>query len=365
MNGRQVFSATVIVLATLAAAYLLLKVGQVIIVLFIAIVFASTIRPFVDGLARRRVPRGLAILLVYLVIFAALTGLLIVSVPPLVGLIIELFSGDVLMERMRVLASQLAYFGWSEFRVVLPVVELPQALANLMGQAGDTAQEMAWPVAQSVIVALTQFILIFVIGVYWLTAREPTLNLLLRISPLKQRSLVEQVWTDVELSLGSYLRGQTVLMAVISLASLAGLLLLGVPYAPALAVIAGLTEFIPVVGPFLGAAPAVLVGLTVSGETALLVAGWYLLMQQLENHILVPQVMKRTVGLNPLIVIVALVVGGILNGVIGALLAVPVAGALQVIARHLLIDPAIQSHAPRTEGGIVILGGGEEEISPD
>lgn len=361
MNGRRVFSSTVIVLATVAAAYLLLQVGQVILALFVAIVFASTIRPYVDALSSRRVPRGVAILLIYLLVLAGLVGLLVVSVPPLAGLTIELFQGDLLISRVETFARQLAFFGWSEFQVVLPVLELPQQLQQLLGQAGDTAERMVWPVAQNTILVLGQIVLIFVMGAYWLMAREPMLNLLLRMSPLRHRGQVEQVWTDVEVTLGAWLRGQVLLMIIIGLASLAGLLLLGVPYAPALAVIAGLTEAIPVVGPILGGIPAVLVALTVSGETALLVAGWYIIVQQLEGHVLVPRVMQRTVGLNPLLVIVALVVGGLLNGVLGALLAVPVAGALQVIARHLLIDPAIQGNELRTEAGIVVLSDGEEE----
>jgi predicted PurR-regulated permease PerM len=355
MTGRQVFNATVIVLVTLALAYLLLQVGQVIIVLFIAIVFASTIRPIVDWLSRHRVPRGLAILLVYLAIFAGVGGLLVVAIPPLVNLGIELLSGTMLIDRIQTLAQRLAIFGWNQFHIVLPVFELPRALSDLMGQAGDTAQKLAWPVAQNAVLVLSQVVLVIVMGVYWLTAREPMLNLLLRMSPLRHRATVEQIWTDVEMTLGSYARGQIILMGVIGIADLIGLLILRVPYAPALAVIAGLTEAIPVVGPFLGAAPAILVGFTVSGETALLVAAWYIVIQQLEGHILVPKIMERSVGLNPLVVIIALVVGGILHGVLGALLAVPVAGALQVIVRHLLIEPTIQSHELRTESGILIL----------
>ncbi len=360
MNGRRVFSSTVIVLATVAVAYLLLQVGQVVLALFIAIIFASTVRPFVDALARYRVPRGAAILLVYLLILGGLAGLLIVAVPPLAGLTIELLEGDLLVSRVETLARQLAVFGWSEFRVVLPVLELPRQLQQLMGEAGDTAERMAWPVAQNIVLVLGQIVLIFVMGAYWLTAREPMLNLLLRMSPLRHRGQVEKVWTDVEVTLGAWLRGQVLLMIIIGAASLAGLVLLGVPYAPALAVIAGLTEAIPVVGPILGGIPAVLVGLTVSGETALLVAAWYIVVQQLEGHVLVPRVMQRTVGLNPLLVIIALVVGGLLNGVVGALLAVPVAGALQVIVRHMLIEPAIQGNELRTEAGIVVLTDGEE-----
>lgn len=359
MTGRQVFTGTLIVLATLAVAYLLLRVGEVVIVLFIAIVFASTIRPLVDWLSAHRVPRGIAILLVYVVVLGAFAGLLIVSIPPLVGLSVELISGNLLVTRLQTLVQQLSYFGWSEFRIIVPSIQVPEVLSNLMGAASDTAQQMAWPVARDMAVTLGQVVLVFVIAVYWLTARKPTLDLLLRMSPMRHRAHVEQIWTDVELTLGSYLRGQTILMVVIGLAALVGLIIFRVPYAPALAVIAGLTEFIPMVGPFIGGAAAVLVAFTVSGQTALLVAAWYIAIQQLENHVLVPRIMGRSVGLNPLVVILALVIGGILGGVLGALLAVPVAGALQVIVRHLLIDPTIQSHELQTESGIVLLGDGE------
>ncbi|RPI48879.1 MAG: AI-2E family transporter, partial [Chloroflexi bacterium] len=106
---------------------------------------------------------------------------------------------------------------------------------------------------------------------------------------------------------------------------------------------------------------AVLLAFTVSWPVALFVALLYFVIQQLEAHILVPKVMERAVGLNPLLVIVALIAGGLLSGVVGALLAVPVAGAAQVIVRHLLIDPTIRKRALRTEDGIVIVGEEEEE----
>jgi predicted PurR-regulated permease PerM len=198
-------------------------------------------------------------------------------------------------------------------------------------------------------------------GFYWLTAREQILNLLLRLSPLSRRSYVELIWNDVEKTLCAYVRDQVILIVVIGVAAYVGLVILGIPYAPALAIIAGLTEAIPLVGPFLGAIPAVLVGFTISPTTGLLIAGWYLLIQQLEGNILVPKIMEHQVGLNPLLVMIALIAGGTLNGMVGALLAVPIAGALQVIVRHLLIDPTLKSNAPQVENGIVIFDADKRE----
>lgn len=361
MNGRHTFYRTVIVLATLVGAYLLYRLGETVIVLFGAIIFASAIRPYVDGLARRGMNRGLAILLIYAVILGGLAGLLVIAIPPLVELWRDLYANRGLIRIAQALVSQLSEFGWRNFRIDIPVFAPVAELEAQLNRAEDVAGELAWPFARSAGYVVSQLVLALVMGFYWLTARELILDLLLRMSPLRHRAQVELIWNDVEGTLGAYVRGEGILALVIGLASYVGLSLLGVPYAPALAVIAGTTEVIPVVGPILGAIPAVLVGLTVSPTTGLLVVGLYVLIQQLEGNILVPRVMEQSVGLNPLLVIVALVAGSSLNGILGALLAIPVVGALQVVARHLLINPVIENNAPRTESGIVVFDLEEEE----
>jgi len=361
MNGRHTFYRTIIILATLVGAYLLYRLSDTVIVLFGAIIFASALRPYVDGLARRGMNRGLAILLIYAIILIGLTGLLIIAVPPLVELWRDLYSNRGLIRIAQALVSQLSEFGWRNFQINIPVFEPVAELEAQLDRAESVAGELAWPFARSTGYVLSQLVLALVMGFYWLTARGLILDLLLRMSPLRHRAQVELIWNDVEETLGSYVRGQGILALVIGFASYIGLILLGVPYAPALAVIAGVTEVIPVVGPILGAIPAILVGLTVSPTTGLLVLGLYVLIQQFEGNVLVPRVMEQSVGLNPLLVIVALVAGSSLNGIVGALLAIPVAGALQVVARHLLIDPVIQNNAPRTESGIVVFDIEEEE----
>jgi predicted PurR-regulated permease PerM len=361
VNGRQAFQTTVVVLATLLLAYVLYKVGQILLVLFLAIVFASAIRPWVDTLSRWRVPRGLAIFLIYVLILGIVFVSIVVATPPIIEMTTGLLSGELLRDPLLRFSSWLTIFGWENFRVILPVFELPQQVQALLDQAQGMAEQQVWPLAMGGVLVLAQLVLVFVMTLYWLTAREPMLAFFLRLSPLRQRGQVEAVWNDVEQTLGAYVRGQAILMGIVGLACYVGLLILGVPYAPALAVVAAITEAIPVIGPFAGAVPAVALGFTVSWPVGLLVALWYIVVQQVEAHLLVPKVMGRAVGLHPLLVIIALIAGGLLGGVVGALLAIPIGGALQVIVRHLLIEPTIRKRTLRTEDGLVILSKEEDE----
>jgi predicted PurR-regulated permease PerM len=212
--------------------------------------------------------------------------------------------------------------------------------------------------------AVGQFLMALTMGYYWLTARERMLELLLRMSPVRARARIELVWNDVETTLAAWMRGQVILVLAVGVASYAGLRLLGMEYALPLAVIAGLTEAIPIVGPILGAIPAVVLGFGHSVEMGLLVSLLYLVIQQVEGYFLVPRVMERAIGLHPLTVLVALIAGATLNGMVGALLAVPVVGAVQVVAKHLLIEPTVRSHEPVVDHGAVLFEPKDEE-EPD
>jgi predicted PurR-regulated permease PerM len=136
----------------------------------------------------------------------------------------------------------------------------------------------------------------------------------------------------------AWLGGQLLLAAVIGTTSAIGLWALGVPFFYVLALLSAIGEMIPMVGPILSAVPAVAVASTVSVKTALIVIVFFFLQQQLENHILVPKIMSRQVGVSPVTVIVALLIGGSLLGIVGAILAVPTAAILQVIASELMTD---------------------------
>lgn len=345
---RQAFYITLIVLLTLLGAYLVYRLSQILIVLFAAIILASAIRPVVDRLERLGLRRGAAILLIYVVIIAIIGGLLVIAVPPMANFLVQMSQEGLMMGEVRMFAARLAFFGWDQFNLPVVVLTLPTQLQTLIGEASNTAQQQVrrqmWPFARTTLVVVSQILLGLVMGYYWLVAREQTLALLLKMSPSKHRKEIKRMWDDIETALGAYVRGQTLLIATVGGFSFVALFLLGVPYPLPLAVVAALMEVIPFVGPLLGAIPAVLLAFTVSPITALLVIGLYTVFQQVESNVLVPKVMEKSVGLNPLLVILALIAGGVLNGAVGALLAIPVAGALQVIARHLWITPTLMKN---------------------
>jgi predicted PurR-regulated permease PerM len=143
------------------------------------------------------------------------------------------------------------------------------------------------------------------------------------------------VWETVEDRLGAWSRGQLLLMIVVAIIQGIGYTILGLPYAPLLAAWAGLCEVIPMVGPYIGAVPALLIALSQSPLQALLVAVFALLVNLIEANILVPRIMGRAVGLSPLTVIIALLAGTAVYGILGALLAVPIAAGIQAAIEEL------------------------------
>jgi len=340
-------------------AFLVWRLSEIVLLLLGAIIFASAVQPYVTWLDKRGLPRSVAILLIDVLAIAFVIGLIVVAVPPLVTFIVTVVQSGVLSTKLTQLATRLAIFGWDRFQVLIPVFSLPAQLNTLIAETGDQVQQQAWTLTQSTMVGLGQAFLLFTMAFYWLTSRESTLALLLLLSPKSQRQRVHDIWNDIEFRLGAYVRGQGILMVIIGAASYVGLFFLGVPFAPALALIAGITEAIPIVGPLIGAVPAVIVGFTVSPVTGLLVVALYVVIQGLENNVLVPKIMSSNVGLNPLVIIIAIVAGTTLNGVVGAILAIPLAGALQVLAQHIWVSPSL-AMLPHEE-----VGAGVDEASEE
>jgi predicted PurR-regulated permease PerM len=156
------------------------------------------------------------------------------------------------------------------------------------------------------------------------------------VVPVSHQNHILSLWKRSQDKIGKWMQGQLVLAAIVGVLLYLGLLILGVPYALLLAVLAGVFELIPVFGQILAAIPAVAVAFSAGGVTeALLVGGLYLLVQQFEAHLIYPVVVKKVVGIPPLLVILSLLVGYKLIGFLGVLLSVPVAGAIQEIVSDL------------------------------
>lgn len=311
----------IFIIALLAGIWLILEIRDLLFLFFIAFILMASLRPFVESLETRRIPRVISILFIYILAI----GLVAVTVGGLVPLLVA--------QTTKLIAN-------------LPKIE---AMIHPYYQLDVKAltQQIA-PVSQDVLKVtlglfsnITTTLTILVFTFYLLLERKFMEKHLIETFGKTTGMRIADTVKAVEFGLGSWMRGEFVLMVCIGLLSYIGLLLLGIDYALPLAILAGLFEIIPIIGPILSAVPAVLVGLTISPALGLAVVALYIVLQQLENNFIVPQVMKRAIGLSPLVSIVAIMVGSRLAGLTGALLAIPF-----VITFEQIIKTALAPSAP-------------------
>ena len=305
--------------------------SSVLLLLFLAILLGSALEPFVGGI-RDRLPlgRGATILVVYLAFFVTVIGLALVVVPAAIG------QGQTIIERLPAFFDRV-----QEWADTLRPAALGHSVIALVDSARDaTAVKPPDPnevvqvgtVAASAAITLTTLLtLVF----FWLVEHARLQRYLLAYIPADGRAGAREAWNEIESRLGLWVRGQLILMGAMGLATGVAYSLLGLPGALLLGLIAALTEAIPIVGPLLGAIPAILVATTVSPELAVVVAGVYIVLQLLEGSVLVPVVMRNTIGISPLLVLLSLLVGSAAGGLVGAFLAVPVAASIEIVLSRL------------------------------
>jgi predicted PurR-regulated permease PerM len=177
---------------------------------------------------------------------------------------------------------------------------------------------------------------VLIISFYFILERRHAESILTEFLGVISGKKVTEILRSIEHRLGAWVRGELLLMTFVGVLTFAGLTILHMEFALPLAIIAGLLEIVPMIGPIISAVPAVLIALSFSPVLALSVVMLYIVVQQLENNIFVPLIMKRSVGLSPLITILALMIGGRLGGIGGAILAVPMVLVLQVVLASLL-----------------------------
>lgn len=352
-GARDVVSGTLIIAAVVAAFWLIIRWHDVVFLLFVAIVISTAIKPVVEILQRRGLSRPAGIITVYATVTAFMVLIVVSSAPFMVGQIGRISS-----------AIPSAYRDAREDMLQTPnlfIWRLGLALPDrlpLSGQASATngEQEQAGadeeaneasamtgvrdslrrltPVARAVLGLLVMFVLAF----YWTVESDHLKQAGLLLLPLDRRESARELIATIEAQLGRYVVGQGLLMVSIALLSLMGYLILGLPYAFLLAIVAGLMEAIPLVGPALGAIPAALVAYSVNPQLVIWVIAFTLVLQQVENSILVPRVMRRSVGVHPLVTLLALSALGTLFGITGAIVAVPLAAILQYLFNRFFVE---------------------------
>jgi len=325
--------------ATLGAALvigliaLVFAAGKVVVLVFVAVILASGLQPVI-GWIRGHSPigRGPAILVVYGLFMAVVVGMALVIVPAAIGQFERTVASlPSFFASARAWASDIRPTGVS--RALSSLVDGAAALlprADATPSSGQVVQ-----VGLTVAEALTSILTLLTVVYFWLTEHARLQRYVLAFVSRQRRARAREIWNQAETRLGMWVRGQLILMGALGLATSIAYTVLGVPAALLLGVIAALAEGIPIVGPLLGAIPAVLLAATVSPELALEVAGVYLILQVIEGNVLVPIVMRNTVGISPFLVILSVLVGAAAGGFVGALLAVPIAATGEVILEGL------------------------------
>jgi predicted PurR-regulated permease PerM len=326
---------TVAVLTVLFIAWFIIQIRSTLVLLLIGILFASAIEPLVNRLRRRGLSRGQSILTIYVMLLAIL-GLLVLAVaPPLVRQGTRLVDDiPVILENLRAEAQK----SENEF-----IQDQGQRAADEALQAYERfranppiEQDQAYAFVTTIGGGIFTTVTVLVVAFYWLTEKAIVKRLILSLFPIDRRDRAHALWDEIESRIGGWTRGQLFLCLVIGVLSTIAYWIIGLDFWLALGLFAGITEIIPFVGPVLGGAAAFMVALTDSWQTALIVLGFAIALQQLEGAFLVPRVMKNAVGMTPLTVILAVLIGGSIAGPLGAVLAIPVGAAVQVLVGELL-----------------------------
>lgn len=290
---------------------------DVVVALFFAVIIASAIEPGIEWLKARKVPRILSVIFIY-VVLGLLLALAVYLIVPL--LFDELRSVSTAFPKLQEQALE----GLDQIGV--PLIRPVEDVDTLFKVPTDFLQGVGGGIinfASAIFGGIFSFVLIIIFSFY-IAAQERGIESFIKlITPLAHESYVVDVWERAQRKLGKWLRAQLFLGAMVGILIFFGLFFLGVEHAFLFGVIAALFEIIPVVGPILAAVPAVAVAFLQAPTIGIVTVGIYILVQQLESHVIVPVVMRKTIGLSPLIVVLALLVGAKLGGIIGILLSVP------------------------------------------
>lgn len=327
--------AVALVTLSVVVVWALYQARQALLLVYISVLLAMGFRPLVHAIEQqrlirvgtRRLPRWLAILAVYLTIVGTLIFVGLLIIPPMIDQARELWAGlPRFLDRGQ---TFLLDRGLLSHRITLE-----EAVRAAPGP-GDAVGRMATAFT-SVVGAVFGAITVLILTFYVLIDSDALIAAFLRLFPADERTRVAAMSSKISDKVSAWLSGQLILAGTIGGTAAIGLYLLGVPYFYVLALVAAIGEMVPLIGPILSAVPAVLVALSISPRLALFVLLFFVAQQQFENHLLVPRVMSRQVGVSAVVVITALLVGGSLLGILGALLALPSAAIVQVVLQEVL-----------------------------
>jgi predicted PurR-regulated permease PerM len=316
----------------LLALWLLYLVLDVLALVFIAVIITSAMDPLVDFFQRKKIPRSATVLGLFLALFLLIGLAISFIVPPMISQFQD-FSQNFpsYFQSVEVSFAHLNEY----FQAKNINIDLQQLVSNFTGAFSNFSRNI-FSQTVGMFSGFISIVVVFSLAFYMTVEEDGIKKFIISVSPDKYKRYSADLSSRIKEKIGKWMLGQLFLMLIIFALDATGLYLIGVPYALILGIFAGVLEIIPYVGPIISAVPGVILGFLISPTVGFLAILVYLISQQLESNLIVPQVMKKAVGLNPVTTIVALLVGARLGGVLGAIISIPVATAISLFINDLM-----------------------------
>jgi predicted PurR-regulated permease PerM len=335
--ARRALVSSLVLLLLVIGAMALWKIRLVVLLFLFAVVIASAMRPGVEALRRRGVPRGLGIAVHYTALAAVVGLLLFFAVPRALSEVQSAISS--LPQTKSQIHTEASESTGLKHEVL---VGLERRLAELPSR--DKLVEPGLEVTRSAIEVLVGIFFVFAAAAYWISERDRVEQVFVRFLPTRKRETARKTWELIDLKLGAFVRGQLLLMLLVGTVLSLAFWAIGMPYWLLVGAFAGVVEIVPVVGPLAAGALAIGVGLTASPTTAVLAGAAVLIVRIAEDYVVMPRVIGDAVGLSPLLVLVAVAVCEVVFGGLAVLLAIPLAAVLVTLLDVLVLkrDPAAE-----------------------
>lgn len=314
------------VVAIILGLWFLFLVRDVLVLFFLSVILTATLAPAIDLMAKRKIPRPLGVIFIYIALLSIVGVFVSFMVPPLVSQFTSFTQN--LSAYSETLSK--TFSGFEQYALSYGIQFDSRAFfQNMTGNIFQSSNQI-FSTTVGVFSFFISMLVVMSLTFYMSVKEDGMKKFIVSITPEKNQTYIISVADRIRSKIGKWMIGQIVLMLIIFVLDFVALSIFNIPYALILALIAGLLEIVPYLGPIISAALASFVGFLISPVTGLIVLGVFTINQQIESNIVVPQVMKKAVGLNPAVVILALLIGAKLGGAVGAILAVPIATAISV-----------------------------------
>ena len=347
---RRVVGATLVLVGVLLCFWLLYRFYAVFFIVFVAIILGTVIRPIVNWLYIHKIPRFAGVILVYAVFLALGLGFILLLFP----LVFE--QGSMIIDSLPdYYQGILIWMENSSNQLILTASQiLPREVPSLSsgqltGPEMMASAEQALAYITSVSKGVFVIIVVLILAFHWTLDGPRTIRSLLFLLPTHRRNDIKDLISAMEIKIGYFILGKGILSLVVGILALIAYLIIGLPNALALALIAGILESVPMIGPILGAVPAGIIALSISPSKLAWVVGAIIVIQQIESYFLSPRIMSKAVGVNPFVSLLSIFAFASLFGIAGALMAIPIAAIIQLLLDRFVFHPTT-SESETTSG---------------